>query len=96
MGIGIGIIIVIVIVIYIYNWIVYGACRWIVFFVQPDWFLHLGISCTIHLRVKQDGVQFCLCYGRTFLINEVAVPDRIRKATKFCNEVFKICISFTF
>ena len=36
------------------------------FFVQSDWFFYLVISCTIHLRAKQDGVQLCLRYGRTF------------------------------
>ena len=33
--------------------------RWIVFFAQSDWFLYLGILCTIPLQAKQDGVQFC-------------------------------------
>ena len=40
--------------------------EWIVFLAQSDWFLYLKISCTIHIRAKQDGVRLCLRYGRTF------------------------------
>ena len=41
----------------IYNIYIYIA-------YTSDWFPYLGISYTIHLRTKQDGVQFCLSYER--------------------------------
>ena len=64
--------------------------RWIVFLGQSDYFLSLGISCTIQLRAKQDGFQFCFCCGRrtSFSINEGAIPDNTKKATKFGKKVF--------
>ena len=59
--------------------------RWIVFSAQSDWFVYLGISCTIHLRAKQDGVQFCFSYGRRklFGINWAATPNSSKLVTKF-------------
>ena len=45
--------------IYIYVFIIYlvgGQC------FMCNWFLNLEISCTIHLRAKEDDVQFCFCY----------------------------------
>ena len=57
----------------------------IVSFAQSDWFPYLGISCTIHLRAKQDGIPFCFCYGRrTFL------DQRSRRAIQYqkSNEIW--------
>ena len=60
------------------------------FFAQSDRLPCLEKSWTIHLREKQDGVQFCLIYGRrTFLINEIAMENHSKKATKFDNNLFK-------
>ena len=64
-----------------------------------EWFLYLGISCTIHLRAKQDGCPFCFSYGRSklFRINEAVMPHNTKNATKFGNKVFRdICFSYFF
>ena len=56
--------------------------RWIVFFAQSDWFLYFGISCTVHLQVKQDAVQFWVVVENVFLINDVAVARQYQKSNK--------------
>ena len=68
------------------------------FFAQSDWFFYLRISCTVHLRAKQDGVPFCFSYiSRIFFsLNEVAVPDNSKNATKFGNKAFRDMYFFYF
>ena len=57
---------------------------------QSDWFIYYGISCTTHLRAKQDSVPFRFSYGRrTFLINGAIAPNNTKKATKFGNKVLR-------
>ena len=48
-------------------------------FLRSDWFLHLGISCTIHPLAKQDGVPFCFCYGRRFFNKRSRPAKRFQK-----------------
>ena len=58
-----------------------------VFFVQSDWLLYLGISCTIYLA---SYGFLLLSYGRrTFLINKVTVSHNTKNKIKFDNKVFK-------
>ena len=57
-------------------------------FAQFDWFLFLGISCTIHLRAKQDGVQFCLRYGRSFFNKQSRRATQHQKS----NEIWQLNI----
>ena len=53
----------------------------VVFFEQSEWFLYLGIFCTILLRVKQDGVQLRLRYERTFFFNKRSrCPRHLQKS----------------
>ena len=52
---------------------------------------------TIHLQTKQDGVSFCLFYGRTFfLTNEATVPHKTKIATKCGNTLFENMYFFYF
>lgn len=67
-------------------------CRWIVFFVQSDWFLCLGISCItyMYLRGKQDGFPFFqLWKKKTVWINKATVPDNTKRAKKFGYKLFR-------
>ena len=60
------------------------------FFTLSDWFLYLGISCTIYLPNKTRWrLALFTLRKNIFTINEVAVPDNTKKATKFGNGVFK-------
>ena len=65
------------------------------FSVQSDWLLCLEIFCTVHLRAKQDGVQFCLRYGRTFYFNKRSRRARqYQKPMKLGNQVSKVMYFF--
>ena len=61
------------------------------FFAQSDWFLYLGISCTIHLSEQNKMVSRFLSVTEEelFLVNEAAVRNNSKKATKFANKLFK-------
>ena len=51
-------------------------------FVQPDWFLYLGISCTFHLGAKRwRPVLFQLRNYKIVIKNEVSVLDKTKKVT---------------
>ena len=44
------------------------------FHAISNWFIYLRMFYTIHLRAKQEGVQFCLVtVEERFLVNKVAV-----------------------
>ena len=59
------------------------------FFAQSDWFSYLGRCCTINLRAKQDGVQFCLRYRRTFFSTQ---RSRCVRQHQKSNEILELSI----
>lgn len=59
---------------------------------QSDWFLYLGISCTIHPRAKQNGVSsfVSVTEGIKFVLNKRSGRARVyQKATKSGNKLFR-------